>query len=605
MNIAQHLEASARRYPDRVAIHFEDSPILYRELLQIVGALSIALVHRGVGPGDRVALLLPNIPAFAFCYFAVLKIGAIAVSLNTKNSANETRFVLQDCSAKVLFTTAELLVNLPTTGIEHLQQTILAEGQVVGYTTLDDLLDNTSHSDSPIELDRHHPAVILYTSGTTGVPKGATLSHGNVISNAWSFVHNCGIQPQDRILVQLPLFHCFGQNALMNSAILAGATLILQRGFRPDTSLEAIQKQAVTMFFAVPTMFLALLDRASPKTMRSVRYFFSAAASLPEQVERRWQEKFGLPITQGYGLTETSPFACYNHFHQYRFGSVGTPIENVEMKIVDIQSGQPTPPGQPGEILIKGPNVMLGYWNRPTETAQAIREGWFHSGDIGTRDEDGYFYLTDRLKDMIDVGGMNVYPVEVENVLYQHEQVAEAAVYGIPDGLMGERVCAAIVLKGVSHVSPDELIQHCQNQLAGFKVPRTILLVEELPKNPSGKILKRVLRQQFPLDAQDHAHKITSLSLEYQAGDLQFRQEFLHRYLRERLAELLELQPLQIDLDEPITDLGLESLMAVDLGTRIRQELGIELTALSLVSGSTVRDISKILSSSRHEQGPG
>ena len=337
------------------------------------------------------------------------------------------------------------------------------------------------------------PAAILYTSGTTGTPKGAVLSHNNVISNVAAANHHCGLKHGDKLLLFVPLFHCFGQNAILNCALASGATIVLHRQFVPGEMLESIQQHRVTHFYGVPTAFIWLLNADLTRfDLSSIGYYFSAAAKLPVEIAQQWRERFGLPIYEGYGLTETSPFSSYNHESDYRPGSVGTPIQQVEMQIWDEQN-HALAPGQLGEIVIKGPNVMLGYWKRPEDTANAMRGGWFHSGDIGSVDEDGYFYITDRLKDMINVSGLKVYPAEVENVLYQHPAVQEAAVYGAPDELTGEAVWANVVLKRGQQATEEELIAFCGEHIAAFKAPRVVRLGEAIPKNPTGKVLKRLL----------------------------------------------------------------------------------------------------------------
>jgi long-chain acyl-CoA synthetase len=585
MNIAHQFERAARLFPDRTAIEFEGEIITYAMLHSKAASLAAALRNGGVVPGDRIALFLPNIPAFAIVYFAVQKIGAIAVSINARSTEVENRYVLNDCSAKLVFTTQTMRSNVPN-DVKGIQQIIICEGDAIGDVSFDAFIQQTTAVEHGLQVDQGAPAVILYTSGTTGTPKGATLSIGNVISNSWSFVHNCGIGREDRILLPLPLFHCFGQNALMNSALMVGATLVLHRAFRPDLALKALEQERITMFFAVPTMFLALLDKATPEQLQSVRYYFSAAAKLPEEIERRWHEKFGRVITQGYGLTETSPFASYNSFISYRAGSIGTPIENVEMKVIDVYTGEDVAPGELGEIVIKGPNVMIGYWNKQQETEQVLRHGWFRSGDIGRMDYDGYFYIADRLKDMIDVGGMNVYPVEIENVLYKHPAVAEAAVYGIPDALMGEQVRATVVVRTGTILQPDDLIAFCKAQLADFKTPRVVELADELPKNPAGKILKRVLKAQA-------AERLVAneLALEYHQRSKEDGQTLLRDFVMAELSRLVDLPAEQMDDTDALTELGLESLMAVDLATMIRARLGIDFSATDLVSGSTVQSV--------------
>ena len=303
------------------------------------------------------------------------------------------------------------------------------------------------------------------------------------------------MKPHDRILLYLPLFHCFGQNAILNSALNVCATIILQRRFKLEQVLQTIAAERITMFFGVPTVYIKLLNvDKSAYDFSSVRYYFSAAAPMPVEISQRWQQKHGLVIHEGYGLTETSPCACYNNDLKYKQGSIGTPIENVEVKIVNSQ-GKSLPSGELGEIAIKGPNVMLGYWNRPQDTAEVIKDNWFHTGDIGRMDEDGYFYIVDRLKDMVNISGFNVYPTEVENVIYQHQAVAEVAVYGVPDLVKGEMVRANIVLKPGHTLTEEQIIKFCSERMATYKMPKAFKFVRSIPKNPTGKILKRRLRE--------------------------------------------------------------------------------------------------------------
>jgi long-chain acyl-CoA synthetase len=322
------------------------------------------------------------------------------------------------------------------------------------------------------------------------------LSHGNVVSNMYAVDHCLRIDPADRLALFLPLFHCFGQNFIMNAGLNAGATLVLYRRFDPQQVVPSLTQDGVTMFFAVPTIYIGLLNATiPPEQFASVRYWFSAAAPMPVEVAERWKAIYGRPIFEGYGLTETSPFASYNHEWQHRPGSVGTPIEMVEMKVVDADDRE-VEPGAWGEICIKGPNVMLGYWNRPEESDQALRGDWFHTGDIGYMDDDGFVFLVDRVKDMINSAGFKIWPREVEEVLYRHPAIKECAVVGVPDSLKGEIAIAAIVLDPGSTAGAAELEAFCRQHLASYKVPRGFELVEALPKSATGKILKRVLRDQ-------------------------------------------------------------------------------------------------------------
>jgi long-chain acyl-CoA synthetase len=299
--------------------------------------------------------------------------------------------------------------------------------------------------------------------------------------------------PDDRGLCALPMFHCFGQNAIMNALVTCGGTMVMHERFVPDAFVAALAAHRITILYAVPTMYILFLAMERPLDVSSIRLCFSAAATLPTDVERRWHETHGHWIQQGYGLTETSPFASYNHEVAFRPGSVGTPIENVEMKIVDGE-GREVPDGQPGEIAIKGPNVMKGYFGNPAATAEAIRDGWLHSGDIGYRDADGYFFIVDRVKDMINVSGFKVFPREVEEVLFRHPAVKEAAVVGVADPVRGEAVKAFVVLNAGASVGVEALQALCRDAISPYKVPETIEFIAVLPKNPTGKILKKELR---------------------------------------------------------------------------------------------------------------
>jgi long-chain acyl-CoA synthetase len=336
----------------------------------------------------------------------------------------------------------------------------------------------------------------VYTSGTTGFPKGATLSHGNIISNISAHNQCCGMSKSDRLLLYVPLFHCFGQNAIFNAGLNAGATIILQKRFDLDQVLDSIEKYQITMFFGVPTVFIRLLNQDTSKyNFSSLRYYFSAAAPMPVEIAQMWRDKYQKVIHEGYGLTEASPCASYNHNFKYKFGSIGAPIANVQMQIVD-PNGYQVSPGELGEIVIKGPNVMLGYWNRPQATQEVIKNGWLHSGDIGRMDEEGFFYIADRLKDMINVSGFKVYPTEVENVIYKHHAVAEVAIYGVPDPIKGEIVKANIVVKNNHTITEKEILEFCSKQIAIYKIPQEINFVNHLPKNPTGKVMKRFLREE-------------------------------------------------------------------------------------------------------------
>ena len=496
MNVSQHIERAAKLFPDKAAILFEDRRITYQQLNQYVNKIANAFSAHGLETGDRVALHLPNIPEFVICYLAAQKIGAIAVSVNPMLTASELTFILNDCGAKLICTVADLLPNVPLDACPDIDHVLVCEGDGHGYPTIAHWAENGSSQATALDLDRDTAAALLYTSGTTGFPKGATLTHGNIVSNIWTTVHHAGFRPDDRMPLFLPAFHVFGQNFIINATFQTYATVVMCRRFEPDSVLASIGRERITMFFAVPTIYINLLNMdLSGYDLSSIRYEFSAAATMPKEISLRWTERFGRPVFEGYGLTECSPFACYNHDFAHRFGSVGTPVENFEIKIMD-ENDEELPSGTWGEICIKGPGVMKGYWNRPEETDEALRNGWLHSGDTGTMDEDGYVYIVDRIKDMVNVSGFKVWPAEVEQVLYKHPAVRELAVYGVPHEQKGEVVKAAIVLKENHRVTNDEIVTFCKEHLATYKVPSLVDFIPELPKSPTGKILKRILRDQ-------------------------------------------------------------------------------------------------------------
>jgi len=485
VNIVHHVETCVNEFPDHRAIIFEDTSLTYSQLNSAANGIANALKANGINRGDRVGLYLPNIPGFAICYLAILKLGAIAVSINTMFKSDEVKYIVNDSEPKIIFTVADLVPNIPLTDCPSVQNIVI---------NLDSWMNQASTDFEPTEMDEHDPAVLLYTSGTTGFPKGATLSHGNVISNAQSTVHHAGFTHDDRMILFLPLFHVFGQNFIMNATFTVGGTLVLHRRFILDEVLNSIQKHRVTMFFGVPTIFITLLNTDLSKyDLSSIRYDFSAAATMPQEISRAWTERFGRRIYEGYGLTECSPFACYNHDSHHKFGSVGTAIRGSQIKILDAGDHE-VPRGEWGEICIRGPGVMVGYWNRAGDTEFALRNGWLHSGDIGMMDDEGYVFIMDRLKDMINAAGFKIWPAEVEQFLYQHEAIKEVAVYGVPDPIKGEAVKAAVVLKKGAHATSDEIIAFCRERIAAYKVPSVVEFLNELPKSATGKILKRVLR---------------------------------------------------------------------------------------------------------------
>lgn len=579
MNIANNIVRGARLFPNKTAIIFEQREYSYEEMDLWSNKVAAGLSSLGICRGDRVGLFMPNIPEFAAIYLGCQKFGAIAVSLNASLGVDEVEHIIRDCGVVVMFVDDKLRNILSSSSLNDNLVVININGNPTGHDISFDSWFHGEPSDFLIaEMEKNDPAAILYTSGTTGLPKGACLSHGNIISNMYSFNHNCGMRSSDRLMLFLPLSHCFGQNAILNSAFNACATIVLHRSFDPLKVVASLLNDKVTMLFAVPTAFIPIYNLVSPSEMDMVRYFFSAAATLPHELARRWYEKYERQINQGYGLTETSPFACYNHSLLFRPNSIGSPIENVEMRVVNPETGKAVPIGESGELLIRGPNVMLGYWNRPNETAEAIVDGWFRTGDVGRMDEDGYFYIVDRIKDMINVGGLKVYPAEVENVIYQHPAVEEVGVFGVHDSLTGERLCAHVVLRRAAHFDLLEINKLCREHLADYKVPDSIRIVDSLPKSPTGKILKRVLRSQEKLliALEDDVPGQTKTLL-LNAPQEQ-RKSLLEAFLRDTLVSVLGLECVPSSIQSlSFIELGLDSQKAIRFYNRLKTDLVVDI----------------------------
>lgn len=638
MNVSESVIVGSKLFSEREAIVFERQRLTYADIEHLSSRAARILGEAGVERGDRVAIMVPNVPAFVVWYFATLRLGAIAVSISTRLAPREVAFIVDDCQAVALITTD----GSPTGLAEALPASLPRQFRVseCGHQADGRPLSEVGLLDAPgwVDVEPDEPAVILYTSGTTGFPKGATLSHRNVRATVHAFNHLCHMRPCDRMLLAVPLFHCYGQNALLNSALTAGATLVMQRRFDLSESKQLITAEQVTKLFGVPTTFQLLQDYCEPADLESVTYCFSAAATLPIQVSDRWREKFGMPIYEGYGLTETAPFASYNHRSFYVPGSIGTPVDLVEMKVVEPETGRTCQPGELGEILIRGPNVMLGYWNRPEETAEVIRDGWFHSGDIGRVDERGFFYIVDRLKDMISIGGMKVFPAEVERVLLDHSSVKEAAVVGVPELVLGEQVVAFVVAADGS-AEAEEILRHCHENLGTFKAPRQIVMMDQLPRNPSGKVLKKDLRQfdlappaKLPATRASGADAHPSNSAtgspassgradsEAAAQDLPSapplmeRLRPVHASQRNRaIATLLqqEIQELASMQDPPplnarLVESGLDSLMIVQLRDRLQAQVGphLELSATLVFDHPCIADLATYLDESLPWESP-
>ncbi len=490
MNLADSLARTAADHPDRVAIRLGEDTLTYRDLDDASARVAGLLGARNVGPGDPVGLMLPNVPQFAVVYFGVLRAGGVVVPMNPLLKAREVAYYLGDSGASVIFAW-----HGAASEVEVGAKEADAEAIVVDPATFGDRLATAVPAPQVVDRAGADTAVILYTSGTTGHPKGAELTHDNLIKNAEVTGRDLlQIGPDDVIFGGLPLFHSFGQTCTLNTAVAAGATLTVLPRFDPAQALRMLADHHATVFAGVPTMYSALLhvpDRADYE-VSALRVAVSGGAAMPVEVLRQFEDAFGCIVLEGYGLSETSPVASFNHPDRERKpGSIGTPIRGVEMRVVD-EAGNALPQGEVGEIAIRGHNIMKGYWRKPEATADAISaDGWFRTGDVGRVDEDGYYYIVDRKKDLIIRGGYNIYPREIEEMLYEHPAVAEAAVVGMPHAELGEEVGAAVVLKPGTFASEDELRGFVKAQVAAYKYPRRVWFVDALPKGPTGKILKR------------------------------------------------------------------------------------------------------------------
>ncbi|MHB8659208.1 MAG: long-chain-fatty-acid--CoA ligase [Solirubrobacteraceae bacterium] len=487
-NLASILTASAARDGGHLAVKLDGGELTYAQLDEAAGRAAGLLAAHGVARGDRVGVMLPNVPYFPVCYYGVLRAGAVVVPMNVLLKRREVTFYLEDSGAKLLFAW-EGFAEDARAGAEAAG----ADCVVVEPGRFERELAGAPARSEVVQLTADETAVILYTSGTTGTPKGAELTHANLKRNAELARDLFDLAADAVTLGALPLFHSFGQTCAMNATAVAGGTLTLIPRFDPAKALEIIGRDRVNVFEGVPTMYGAMLhlpERDQYDTS-SLRLCASGGSAMPVELMRAFEKAFGCKVLEGYGLSETSPVASFNHPDRERKpGSIGTPVQGVQMRVVD-DDGQEVEQGAVGEIVIRGHNVMKGYWNRADATEEAIRDGWFHTGDMARVDEDGYFFIVDRKKDMIIRGGYNVYPREIEEVLYEHPAVREVAVLGVPHDEYGEEVAAAVALRDGERVSAEELRDYVKEQVAAYKYPRRIWFVDELPKGPTGKILKR------------------------------------------------------------------------------------------------------------------
>lgn len=514
LNLSVLLEDSARRHPDRDAVVLGDTRLSYAQVDAMASQVANLLVSRGIQAGDKVALSCPNLPFFPVIYYGILKAGAVVVPLNVLLKGREIAYHLADSDAKAYFC-FQGTPDLPM-GDEGKKGFDQADGcesfflvmadpsapaSVEGAETLGQALQGQSPAFDTVVTAETETAVILYTSGTTGQPKGAELSHSNLVMNALTCNRLFGTDPNvhERHLLTLPLFHSFGSTVQMNGGFSVGATLVLLPRFDAGQAVALLEKEEITFFAGVPTMWWGLLgaltDQVDVKKIAgNLRTAVSGGASLPVEIIKQVQERFGVQILEGYGLSETSPVATFSDPERDpRPGSIGIPIWGVEVKLIDGDWKTVEGTDEVGEIAIRGHNIMKGYYDRPDATAEVMRDGWFRSGDLARRDEDGFYYIVDRAKDMIIRGGFNVYPREVEEVLMTHPDVSLAAVVGVPDESHGEEIKAFVILNEGAKATGPELVAWCKEQMAAYKYPRVIEVADSLPMTATGKILKREL----------------------------------------------------------------------------------------------------------------
>ncbi len=493
-NLTSNLLATAEKHPDRTAIRLDGLELTWSQLREQAQAAAGALRAAGIEPGDRVALILPNVPAYPILFFGTLMAGGTVVPMNPLLKAQEVNYYFSDSGAKIAFVWGDFIEEARR-GAEGLGTRVIQSGPM-GPSAED--LPTAEPLAKMVDRDDSDTALILYTSGTTGRPKGAELTHSNVNLNA----RRCAevileISEDDVIMGCLPLFHVFGLVVGLQAATVSGAALALIPRFDPGKALEVIQRDKVTVFEGVPTMYAAILhhpDAGSTDTS-SLRVCASGGSAMPAEVMKAFEEKFGCMILEGYGLSETSPVASFNMPDRERKpGTIGVAIPGCEMKLVGLD-GQDVGAGEGvGEIAIRGDNLMKGYWNQPEATAEAIPDSWFRTGDLATVDEEGYYTIVDRKKDMIIRGGLNVYPREVEEVLYEHPDVLEAAVVAIPDEHFGEEIGAAVAFKPGSTATLEDVQQFVKDRIAAYKYPRRLWAMSEVPKGPTGKILRREVK---------------------------------------------------------------------------------------------------------------
>lgn len=507
--IFEFLVNSARQYPDHEAIIFFDKKVTYRELDLLTDRFARFLQYKGVKKGDRVAIMAPNCPQNVICFFGALKIGAVVVQHNPMYVEREIEHQLNDSGSETMVCLVDLYQRVRNIKSNTPLKNILVfslDGSPVtscddDTVDLKDILEKYDSNFEKIEVRPDDLALLQYTGGTTGISKGCMLTHRNLVANVLQSVEVMGKnyrRGNDCVIGVLPLFHVYGLTCVMNMSVYMGVTMILFPRFEPKAIIEAIHKYNAGVFFASPTMLIAINNykEIGNYDLRCLHTCISGSAPLPNEVKEAFLKLTGVEVVEAYGLSEASPVTHCNPVNgKVKTGSIGLPLPDMDMKIVDINTGEECEGKLPGELWVKGPQVMSGYWNRPDETEKVLEEGWLKTGDVVEVDEEGYVYIVSRKKDVIIAGGYNIYPVEVEDVLFAYPKVQEAVVVGVPDAYRGETVKAFIVLKEGETATAEEIISYCRIKLAAYKVPRFVQFREQLPKSAVGKILRRLLRE--------------------------------------------------------------------------------------------------------------
>lgn len=500
-SMADVLAAPLALAPDKAAIIFEDQTITYRQLDEIANRVANGLIRVGVKPGDRVAIHVDNRPEFIFAYLGIMRAGGVLVPTNVMYTKDEMTHILNDSGSKVVFALEPFVEKIKSVAAASVQTIVSVGAAQPGAEAIADFMAKSSADRPAVKRNPREVAFIQYTSGTTGTPKGAMVSDTNVLKvlENTSGLPGSIVQTEDDVtLLVLPLFHSYALNLAINRAFTSVHTMILHARFNPEKVFQDFEKYKVTVFYGAPPMYHAFvntpgLDKYKVTTLKGA---FSGAAPLPVIIMEKFKQLTGVQISEGYGLSETAPTLSSNMAGPVnKPGTVGPAIREVELRVVDADDND-VPLGEVGEVVARGPNIFLGYWNRPEATAEAMRNGWFHTGDMGRFDADGYLTIVDRMKDMIVVSGFNVYPIEIENVILRHPKVQDCGVIGVPDSYQGESVKACVVLHPGQELSREEFDAYCREHMAAFKVPKHLSIRSALPKNATGKMLKRVLREE-------------------------------------------------------------------------------------------------------------